>query len=84
MFQTLFLMQDFDIAGVYDSMLPDAECVKILSEVFKTLNIGNLTIKLNHRQLLDGIFEVCGVPNDQFCSICSSIDSMDKVIRILF
>lgn len=74
------LLQDFDIAGTYDPMLPDAECVKIVSEVLDTLDIGDYVIKLNHRQLLDGMFEACGVPADKFRSICSAVDKLDKVI----
>lgn len=60
-------------------MLPDAECVKIVSEILDTLDIGDYVIKLNHRQLLDGMFEACGVPADKFRSICSAVDKLDKV-----
>lgn len=73
--------QDFDIAGTYDPMLPDAECVKVVSEILGSLNIGEYVIKLNHRQLLDGMFEACGVPADKFRTICSSVDKLDKVIH---
>lgn len=71
--------QDFDIAGTYDPMLPDAECIKLVSEVLDTLEIGDYVIKLNHRQLLDGMFEACGVPADKFRTICSAVDKLDKV-----
>lgn len=71
--------QDFDIAGTYDPMLPDAECVQIVSEILSELSIGEYVIKLNHRSLLDGMFEACGVPADQFRAICSSVDKLDKV-----
>lgn len=58
-----FYQCDFDIAGAYDSMIPDAEILRIIVEVFEGLGWkGNFTIKLNHRKILDGIFEVCGVP----------------------
>uniref|UniRef100_A0A336KFP6 histidine--tRNA ligase n=1 Tax=Culicoides sonorensis TaxID=179676 RepID=A0A336KFP6_CULSO len=73
-----FYQCDFDIAGVYDPMLPDAECVKVVSEILSSLDIGEYVIKLNHRKLLDGIFEACGVPNDKFRTICSSVDKLDK------
>ncbi|XP_037938865.1 histidine--tRNA ligase, cytoplasmic-like [Teleopsis dalmanni] len=73
-----FYQCDFDIAGTYDLMLPDAECVKIVAEVLDTLEIGDYVIKLNHRQLLDGMFEACGVPADKFRAICSSVDKLDK------
>ncbi|KAF6176050.1 hypothetical protein GIB67_000144 [Kingdonia uniflora] len=35
-------------------------------------------IKLNHRKLLDGMLEICGVSSDKFRTICSSIDKLDK------
>ncbi|XP_037809584.1 histidine--tRNA ligase isoform X2 [Lucilia sericata] len=73
-----FYQCDFDIAGSYDPMLPDAECVKIVSEILDVLDIGDYVIKLNHRQLLDGMFEACGVPADKFRSICSAVDKLDK------
>ncbi|XP_067640242.1 histidine--tRNA ligase, cytoplasmic isoform X2 [Eurosta solidaginis] len=73
-----FYQCDFDIAGNFDPMLPDAECVKIVSEVLDTLDIGEYVIKINHRQLLDGMFEACGVPADKFRTICSSVDKLDK------
>lgn len=74
-----YYLQDFDIAGTFDPMLPDAECVKVVSEILSELNIGEYVIKLNHRLLLDGMFEACGVPADQFRTICSSVDKLDKV-----
>ena len=63
-------------------MIPDAECVKIVQEILSSLDIGKFTIKVNHRQVLDGIFEVCGVSNDMFRTICSSVDKLDKVLAI--
>ncbi|BFG01874.1 histidine--tRNA ligase cytoplasmic [Drosophila madeirensis] len=73
-----FYQCDFDIAGTYDPMLADAECVKIVSEILDTLEIGDYVIKLNHRQLLDGMFEACGVPAESFRAICSAVDKLDK------
>ncbi|XP_065847243.1 histidine--tRNA ligase, cytoplasmic-like [Euphorbia lathyris] len=35
-------------------------------------------VKLNHRSLLDGMLEICGVPPEKFGMICSSIDKLDK------
>ena len=38
--------QDFDIAGQYDVMVPDAECVRIVSEILSNLKIGEFVIKV--------------------------------------
>lgn len=37
-----------------------------------------MQIKLNHRKLLDGMLEICGVPSHKFRTVCSSIDKLDK------
>ncbi len=75
-----FYQCDFDIAGTYDPMLPDAEIVRIVTEVFEGLGWkGRYTVKLNHRKILDGIFEVCGVPKDKIRTISSAVDKLDKL-----
>ncbi|KAJ8919497.1 hypothetical protein NQ315_002118 [Exocentrus adspersus] len=73
-----FYQCDFDIAGAYDPMIPDAECVKIVYEILTVLGMTPFVVKLNHRKLLDGIFEACGVPASSFRAICSAVDKLDK------
>ena len=63
-------------------MVPDVECILIVKEILSKLNIGQFLIKVNHRQVLDGIFEVCGVPSSMFRTICSAVDKLDKVNNI--
>ena len=60
-------------------MLPDSECVKIMAEILQKMDLGDFQIKINHRRLLDGMFEVCGVPADKIRGVSSSIDKLDKV-----
>lgn len=74
-----FYQCDFDIAGNSDPMLPDAEILRILSEVFQELGWeGKYSIQINHRGILDGIFEVCGVPKEKIRMISSAVDKLDK------
>ncbi|GFN84977.1 histidine--tRNA ligase, cytoplasmic [Plakobranchus ocellatus] len=73
-----FYQCDFDIAGQYDAMLPDTECIKIVVEILSSLDIGDFVVKVNHRKLLDGIFAACGVPDHKFRPICSAVDKLDK------
>lgn len=73
-----FLQCDFDIAGQYDSMIPEVECIRIACEILASLNVGQFHIKINHRCLLDGLFEACKIHDSKFRSICSSIDKLDK------
>ena len=65
-------------------MVPDAECVKIVKDILQAMEVGKFVIKVNHRQILDGIFEVCGVAQDMFRTICSSVDKLDKVVLYYF
>ncbi|KAE8223851.1 hypothetical protein CF319_g3178 [Tilletia indica] len=74
-----FYQCDFDIAGTYDPMLPDAECLLIVSEILTALKIEPFTIKINHRKILDGIFDLCGVPADKIRPISSAVDKLDKM-----
>lgn len=36
-------------------------------------------LQVNHRKILDGIFQVCGVPQDKIRTISSAVDKLDKV-----
>ncbi|XP_029368364.1 histidine--tRNA ligase isoform X5 [Echeneis naucrates] len=73
------IAKDFDIAGQYDAMIPDAECLKIVHEILSELELGDFCIKVNDRRILDGMFAVCGVPIDKFRTICSTVDKLDKM-----
>jgi histidyl-tRNA synthetase len=41
-------------------------------------------VKLNHRRLLDAIFDLCGVPEEKFRAICSAVDKLDKEVHVQF
>lgn len=73
-----FYQCDFDIAGQYDSMVPDAEIMKILCSGLLGLGIDDFKVKLNHRKILDGIFQVCGVKDEDVRKVSSAVDKLDK------
>ena len=73
-----FYQCDFDIAGTYGRMVPDAECLCVASEILGNLPIGDFAIKVNHRRLLDAVLDIAGVPADKFRTICSAVDKLDK------
>lgn len=60
-------------------MMPDAEVIVVTASILEKLEIGSFTIKLNHRKILDGMFEVCGVPSEKIRPISSAVDKLDKV-----
>ena len=65
-------------------MVPDAEVITVACEVLEKLEIGNIMVKLSHRQLLHAMVTSCGVSEAQFKPICSAIDKLDKGEFILF
>ncbi|EMP35303.1 Histidyl-tRNA synthetase, cytoplasmic [Chelonia mydas] len=73
------MMMDFDIAGQFDPMIPDAECLKIVHEILSMLQLGDFLIKVNDRRILNGVFAVCGIPDSLFHSTCSTVDKLNKV-----
>ncbi len=73
-----FFQCDFDIAGVYSSMAPDAEVLKVLVEILDDLALGDYEVKINHRKILDAMLDIAGVPASKFRPICSAIDKLDK------
>lgn len=60
-------------------MCADVKCVRVAHEVLNAVRLEDHVIKINHRKILEGVFEVCGVPRDKFKTICSSVDKLDKV-----
>ncbi|KIK68467.1 hypothetical protein GYMLUDRAFT_54097 [Collybiopsis luxurians FD-317 M1] len=74
-----FSQADFDISGTWDPMIPDAEILSMICTILSKLDVGEFTIKINHRKILDGIFEVCGVPSDKIRTISSAVDKLDKL-----
>ncbi len=73
-----FYQCDFDIAGQYGLMIPDAEIMKVLIEILTNLNIGEFVVKINHRKFLDAMVELAGCEKRKFKAICSSVDKLDK------
>lgn len=74
-----FYQCDFDVAGQYDAMVPDAEILAVLVEGLEGLGIGEFKVKLNHRKILDGIFEACGVAPDDVRRVSLAVDKLDKL-----
>ena len=73
-----FYQCDFDIAGDYAPMIPDAEVLSVVCEILQALDIGEFTVKVNHRKFLDAMVDLAGCEKRKFKSICSSIDKLDK------
>ena len=74
-----FYQCDFDIAGSgFDPIISEAEILRIIIEVFDGLGL-DITIKLNHRRILDGLFAIAGVPEEKIRTISAAVDKADKM-----
>ncbi len=71
-----FFQCDVDIVGS-DSLLNEAELVKIVDDVFDKLKINTL-VKVNNRKILAGIAETIG-EKDRIIDITVAIDKLDKI-----
>lgn len=73
-----FYQCDFDVAGSYDLMVADSEILAVLCEGLTKLGVNDFKVKLNHRKVLDGIFQACGVAEEDVRKISSAVDKLDK------
>ena len=73
-----FYQCDIDVIGS-NSMLNEAELIKITDEVFNAFKLDTV-IKVNNRKILSGIAEIIFEP-DKITTICTAIDKLDKIGR---
>ena len=74
-----FYQCDIDVIGI-DS-LPlyyDAEMPSVIYQVFKKLDFGPFTIRLNNRKVLNGFFSEHGL-SDKIADVLRTIDKLDKI-----
>lgn len=71
-----FYQCDVDVVGS-DSLMYEAELVKIYDEVFSALEL-EVEIKINNRKVLAGIAEAFGLKED-FMAMTIIIDKLDKI-----
>jgi histidyl-tRNA synthetase len=72
-----FYQCDADVVGT-TSLVCEAEIILMIKEVFKGLNITDYTIKINHREILNGIAELIQASGNE-TSLFVAIDKLDKI-----
>ena len=71
-----FYQCDADVVGA-DTLMHEAELVKIYDEVFAALNL-KVQIKVNNRKILEGVAEIAGI-SEQFMEMTIALDKLDKI-----
>ncbi|MDR0958586.1 MAG: ATP phosphoribosyltransferase regulatory subunit, partial [Clostridiales bacterium] len=75
-----FYQCDIDVIGRNSlSVKYDAEIPFIIYTLFKKLDFGKFTIKINNRKILNGILESLGVPDESYESVLNIIDEIEKI-----
>ncbi len=72
-----FYQCDADVIGS-DSLINEAELLMIMQEVFHSLKLFNISIKVNHRKLLEGMAELIEA-EDKFSAFVTILDKLDKI-----
>ncbi len=71
-----FLQCDVDIIGE-SNLLNEVECIKVYDTVFKRLGMPKVNLRINNRQILEGISKLMNL--DSVNEIASILDKTDKI-----
>lgn len=72
-----FMQMDADIVGD-DSLLADVEILLMVMDIMRGLNI-RATVRINSRQILDSLVEICGLQLSEGVNLLRVIDKFNKV-----
>ena len=73
-----FYQCDIDVIGEDLSLVYDAEIPSVIYELFKELNFGKFTIRINNRKILNGFFEALNL-KDKSSDVLRIIDKLEKI-----
>lgn len=73
-----FYQCDIDVIGENLSLIYDAEIPAIIYDLFKELDFGKFTIRINNRKILNGFFKDLDLENEA-SSVLKIIDKLEKI-----
>uniref|UniRef100_A0A8C9TIL3 histidine--tRNA ligase n=1 Tax=Scleropages formosus TaxID=113540 RepID=A0A8C9TIL3_SCLFO len=82
-----FYQCDFDIAGQYDPMIPDAECLKIVHEILSELDLGDFRIKMSWEDVKNEMVNEKGLASEvadqigEYVSMQGGKDMAEKLLQ---
>ena len=71
-----FLQCDVDIIGE-KNLLNEVECIKVYDHVFENLGLPKLVLRINNREILEGISKIMNL--ESLSEISSTLDKADKI-----
>lgn len=72
-----FTQCDADVVGS-NSLLQEVDFIKLYDDVFTSLEVNGVTIKINNRKILAGLAEIIGAA-DQLIPFTVALDKLDKI-----
>ena len=72
-----FYQCDADLVGA-TGPAADAEAVLVFATLFEALDVGEVTLRINDRRVLNGIFEALGI-HDRVTPVMRALDKLDKI-----
>ena len=72
-----FMQCDFDTVGTR-SIVADIEMVTVVNELFHALGISDFVIRLNHRDILNGMLDSVGLL-EQSVPVLRALDKLEKI-----
>lgn len=73
-----FVQCDIDIIGDSSSDC-EVELITVTAKALQKLDIGEFTVKINDRQILNEVLKICGFTDEQLASVCITFDKLDKI-----
>ncbi len=73
-----FYQCDVDAIGS-KSMVVEAELISAVCEILERLGFEDFVILLNHREILFGVLEVCGIEQSKQIDALVALDKLDKI-----
>lgn len=73
-----FYQCDCDIIGTED-VTAEYEVISVIYDSLKALGFKKFVIKINHRQILNGLLSLTGLEQSYISPLCRSIDKLDKI-----
>lgn len=74
----IFTQCDVDIVGV-KGMSAEVELLALISDTFKALGLGSVSVKLNNRKVLNGIMDAAFIPDQIQTKVILILDKLDKI-----
>lgn len=73
-----FVQADADIIGSKD-VAADAEVIALMYEAFERLGAADVTFRIGHRKILNGLVSFAGLGSEKTAPVLRSVDKLDKL-----